>query len=237
LTQPSSNFPFVFDPTTKSFTAPGVAGGAGTTNSSFAPTFNPQTDATNYAKAVINHQISLADARSAMSYAGSSANNYLNSAIIAQGGNPTTLEAQAGVQGAQATQVEGYKSALQQGKNLQSQLNDLITQLGLNPSDLNLANIGIQKIAANVSSPGYKILSNYVNDIANTYSQILTPPGGSATDTTRGIAASMLDATAKGTTIMDVMRSLDSAAEAKIAGTQTIGTGNTSGSTGGLFSW
>ncbi len=142
-----------------------------------------------------------------------------------------------GVQASQTQQVEGYKSALQQGKNLQSQLTDLISTFGLNPNDLNAANIGIQKIAQNVSSPQYKILANYVNDIANTYSQILTPPGGSATDTTRGIAASMLDATASGTSLLSVMQSLDQAAQAKIAGVQTAGNSNnnSSGSTVGWY--
>ncbi len=95
-------------------------------------------------------------------------------------------------------------------------------------------NSGVQLIAQNTSSPQYKILSNYVNDIANTYAQILTPPGGSQTDTTRGLAASMLDATAKGTSILDVMRSLDAAADAKIAGVSTLGQ-NQSGATGSIY--
>ncbi len=143
-----------------------------------------------------------------------------------------------GVTASQTQQVEGYKSALQQGQNLQSQLTDLISTFGLNPNDLNTANIGIQKIAQNTSSPQYKILANYVNDIANTYSQILTPPGGSATDTTRGIATSMLDATASGQSLLSVMQSLDNAAQAKIAGVQTTGSSSTgsSGSTSG-FGW
>lgn len=138
-------------------------------------------------------------------------------------------------QGAQGAQVEGYKSALQQGQNLQSQLGDLITSFGLNPADVNAVNSGIQAIARNTSDPRYQILNNYINDIANTYAQILTPPGGSATDTTRGIAASMLDATAKGTSILDVMKSLDAAANAKIAGTPTY-QGSQSAQNTGSFS-
>lgn len=149
-------------------------------------------------------------------------------------GAQTAGAALGGVSASQTQQVEGYKSALQQGKNLQSQLTDLISTFGLNPNDLNAANIGIQKIAQNTSSPQYKILSNYVNDIANTYAQILTPPGGSATDTTRGIATSMLDATASGQSLLSVMQSLDNAAQAKIAGVQTTGgsTTNNNQSTG-----
>lgn len=130
----------------------------------------------------------------------------------------------------QQQQKTGYQSALQQGQNLQSQLTDLIGTFGLNPSDINVANAGLQKIANNVSDPHYKALNNYVNDIANTYSQILTPPGGSATDTTRGIASSMLDATMSGQGLIQVMQSLDQAANAKIAGVVTQGNNTGSGS-------
>ena len=125
--------------------------------------------------------------------------------------------------GTQSAQVQSMTSALQQGKNLQTQLTDLLTQFGLNPSDINKANAGLQTIANNVSDPKYKILNNYVNDIANTYAQVLTPAGGSATDTTRAIAQSMLDATMKGQGLIAVMQSLDSAAQAKIAGIPTSG--------------
>jgi hypothetical protein len=142
-------------------------------------------------------------------------------------------QTQASVYSTQQAQVAGYTSALQQGQNLQSQLANLIGQFGLNPNDLNAANAGIQKIAQNVSSPQYKILQNYVNDVANTYAQVLTPPGGSATDTTRGIASSMIDATASGQSLITVMQSLDAAAKAKIAGIPTTGAGNTGGSTSG----
>lgn len=138
----------------------------------------------------------------------------------------------------QAAQVQQYQSALQQGQNLQAQLTDLIKTFGLNPNDLNLANSGIQKIAQNTSDPHYKQLQNYVNDIANTYAQILTPPGGSATDQTRSIATSMLDATASGQSLISVMKSLDEAAKAKIAGVQTYSSNSApSSSSGSIWSF
>ncbi len=177
-------------------------------------------------------------AASALSAYGQAGTNALQQALgpnfnlnIASG----AAGAQANVAGTQAQTIEQYKSALQQGQNLQSQLTDLITTFGLNPGDINATNKGIQLIAQNTSSPQYKILQNYVNDIANTYSQILTPPGGSQTDTTRGLAASMLDATAKGTSIVDVMKSLDAAAQAKIAGVSTLGGQQHQGGGGGLY--
>lgn len=195
---------------------------------------DPQTQATSLAQDVLSGKTTYDQALSSLAYAGNVGSNFLNSAITAAGGNPLQLQATGAanqsVIGTQTQQVEGYKSALQQGQNLQSQLSDLITTFGLNPSDINGANTGLQKIAANVSDPHYKQLENYVNDIANTYAQILTPPGGSATDTTRGIAASMIDATAKGTSIIDTMKGLDQQAQAKIAGTltQTGSTGTNS---------
>lgn len=191
--------------------------------------YDPQVQAHSFAQSVMDGTMTYDQAVQSMGYSpvGKTA---LDQAITAQGGQPLALQAQGssqqGIIGSQQQQVAGYQSALQQGQNLQSQLSDLITHFGLNPADLNAANVGLQKIAQNVSSPQYKILANYINDIANTYAQVLTPPGGSATDTTRGIATSMLDATAKGTSIMATMQSLDQAARAKIAGVSTTGAQN-----------
>lgn len=193
---------------------------------------DPQTQATSLAQKVINKQMTYEQAISSIGYAGSAGTNFLNSAITQVGGNPLSLQAQGttqqGVITSQGTQVAQYQSALQQGQNLQAQLTDLIKTFGLNPNDVNVVNAGLQKIAQNTSSAQYKQLQNYINDVANTYAQILTPPGGAATDTTRGIASSMLDATASGQSILSVMKSLDNAAKAKIAGIPTTG-----GSSGG----
>lgn len=195
---------------------------------------DPQTQAASLAQKVMSNQMTYDQAISSMGYAGSAGTTFLNNAITSAGGNPLSLQAQGttqqGIISTQGQQVAGYQSALQQGQNLQSQLSDLITTFGLNPNDVNAVNAGLQKIAQNTSSPQYKILSNYVNDIANTYAQVLTPPGGSATDTTRGIATSMLDATASGQSLLTVMKSLDAAAQAKIAGVTTTGTNQSSGS-------
>lgn len=152
-----------------------------------------------------------------------------------QSGAAAAAGAGGNISAQQQVQVAGYQSSLQQGQNLQSQLSDLIQTFGLNPNDLNVANTGLQKIAQNVSDPHYQQLQNYINDIANTYAQILVPPGGSATDTSRGIATGMLNSTASGTSILDTMKSLDQAAQAKIAGVYTSGSGiNTpDSSTGG----
>lgn len=139
----------------------------------------------------------------------------------AAGNIVTSQEAAGSVSAAQTQQIADYQSAQQQGQNLISQANNLISTFGLNPSQLNAANSAIQKIAQNTSSPQYQELSNYLSDIASRYAQILTPPGGSATDSTRAIAASMLNSTAQGTSLQAVMSSLDQQANAVIAGVRT----------------
>lgn len=200
-------------------------------------TLNPLNNLDSIATQVINGQISPAQAK-AMGGGISTWEGALNQALLAK--NPQYNEAQVqgkyeatqGAAGTQAGTVQAYTSALQQGQNLQSQLTSLITTFGLNPTDINKANQGLQVIANNVSDPRYKILQNYVNDIANTYAQVLTPPGGSATDTTRGIATSMLDATMAGQGLITVMKSLDEAAKAKIAGVPTAGGAGTTGGSG-----
>lgn len=229
LTQPNPTAygQTTFDPVTNSF-------GSGSSN------LDPQTQATSLAQQVMSGKMTYDQALSSLGYAGGVGSNFLNNAITSAGGNPLNLQAsgsaQQGIVSGQATQIAGYQSALQQGQNLGNQLSDLITKFGLNPNDINAVNTGIQAIAKNTSDPRYQILQNYVNDIANTYAQVLTPPGGSSTDTTRGIASSMLNATASGQSLKTVMQSLEEAAKAKIAGVSTTGasTGSTSsGSTTG----
>lgn len=196
--------------------------------------FDVGSNAQNFAQQVVSGKMTYDQAVSSMGYSnvGKAA---LDQAITGAGGNPLQLQASGSatqsVIGTQTQQTAGYQSALQQGQNLQQQLTDLIHTFNLNPADINGVNQGLQAIARNTSDPRYKILQNYVNDVANTYAQVLTPPGGSATDTTRGIASSMLDQTASGQSLLAVMQSLDAAARAKIAGVST--TGGSAPSSGG----
>lgn len=155
-----------------------------------------------------------------------------NTAVGQAQGAQTLGATNGGIASTQAQTIASYKSAQQQGQNLASQASDLITQFGLNPSDLNAANGAIQKIAQNTSNPQYQILSNYLNDIAARYAQILTPPGGAPTDTTRAVATGMLNATASGTSLQTVLSALDQQANAVIAGVSTTGgSGSSSAST------
>ncbi len=215
--------------------------------------FTPDQQMSSLAQAVANNSMSYSTAYSQLSsaFGPTVANTFLskiqainpqfnvNASEGTASGQQTAAATPGTIQSQQQTQIAGYQSALQQGQNLQSQLKDLITTFGLNPNDINAANSGLQAIAKNTSSPQYQILSNYINDIANTYAQVLTPSGGSQTDTTRSIAASMLDATAKGTSIISTMSALDQAAKAKIAGVSTTGSSNStsSSSSGASGGW
>lgn len=229
-TKPEQNYPFVFNPVTGTYTN---ASGGGVLNVDQA------------ADLALNGQYN--QALSGVSYLGPTATAQLQAAILKKNPNANIaqLEGQSAgqqssaqtvaatpgtIQAGQSQSIAAYKSAQQQGQNLASQVNDLISTFGLNPSDLTAVNAGIQKIAQNTSSPQYQILSNYLNDIAARYSQILTPPGGTSTDTTRAVATGMLNSLASGTSIQQVLSSLDQQASAVIAGIPATGTvPNTSG--------
>lgn len=138
-------------------------------------------------------------------------------------------------QQSQTQQQQQYQSSAQQATNLGSQLNQLINQAGINPSDLNALNSFVQKVATNTSDPNYQTFQNLVNDMANTYAQVLTPSGGSTTDMVRNISQSLLNASQSGQSILQVMKNLDAQVQAKISGVTTAygKSGNkTSGSSG-----
>lgn len=202
---------------------------------------NPINNVSSIAQQVISGQISPSQA---YAMGGSVANwqGLLNAELqkaqpgFDQSAAQAKYDSNQAVQGSQARQKAQYQSAYQQGQNLQSQLVDLINKFGLNPNDVNALNSGIQAIAQNVSSPQYKALNNLVTDIVATYSSILTP--GSTTDTARATAASLIDASASGQSIIATLKALDQQAQAKIQGTQTpstTGNSNSNSSTLGLF--
>jgi len=161
------------------------------------------------------------------SYLGTTGGNSLNEIGKTLGqftGAQTTAENQ-------YVQTEAYKSAHQQAQNLQSQLGNLISSMGLNPNDLNVANQGLQLIARNTSDSRYQILQNYITDVASRYAQVLTPTGGSQTDTVRDTAQGMINGLASGNSILQVLNSLDQQAQAVSAGVNTNNTGSVKGPT------
>lgn len=161
------------------------------------------------------------------SYLGTTGGNSLNEIGKTLGqfnGAQTTAENQ-------YVQTEAYKSAHQQAQNLQNQLGNLISSMGLNPNDLNVANQGLQLIAKNTSDSRYQILQNYITDVASRYAQVLTPTGGSQTDTVRDTAQGMINGLASGSSILQVLNSLDQQAQAVSSGVNTNNTGSVKGTT------
>ncbi len=124
-------------------------------------------------------------------------------------------------QQSQTQQVQQYQSAAKQAQNLGLQLNDLMKSAGINPSDINAVNKGIQALASNTSDPNYQTFQNLINDLASTYAQVLTPAGGTTTDMVRSISQSLLNSSMSGQGISQVMQNLDAQVQAKISGVTT----------------
>ena len=106
-------------------------------------------------------------------------------------------------------------------------LNTIAQNNSLNPSNINAVNGVIQTIAKNTSNPQYQNLMNQITDIVSTYGSILNPTGN--TDTTRATASNMVNSLANGSTLQDVISSLDSQAQAKISGIQSTASNISSG--------
>jgi hypothetical protein len=192
---------------------------------------NPLSNVGSVAQQVVNGTLGYSDALAA---GGSVANyaNVLQQAITAiqPGFNFNTAQgtaaAQQGNANTQSTQIATYQSAQQQGQNLSSQLNNLLSTYKINPNDLNIANELLQTVGGQTSNAQYQQFLNYINDIASTYANILTPAGATVTDYTKQLAASMINPSSSSGSIQQQIAALDQQANAKIAGTAT--TPNTS---------
>ncbi len=122
----------------------------------------------------------------------------------------------------QTQQVDEYSAAKSEVSNIvQGSLNPLLSQYNINPSNINQVNSWIQSIAGQTSTPQYQQLSNIMTDLAARYAQILTPAGGSQTDTSRLIATGLLNPSAQGSTFSQVIAGLDAQASQVISGLQS----------------
>lgn len=119
------------------------------------------------------------------------------------------------------TQVNNWASARSAANQIvQNQLTPFLQQNSVNPSDLNAVNQFLQAIGAQTSSTQYKQLSNLMTDIAQTYAQVLTPPGQDPSVWISQTAQGLLNSTSAGQSIYNVVQSLDSQAQSKIQGVQ-----------------
>ena len=165
LTQPQQNFPFVFNPTTGQFSAPGVTGAGGGSASGIPNlTFNPTQDAGTLTTAVMNSQISFSDAMTALSYGGKNpaAQAQLTQGILNAGGNPTMLQAQAAGAASGAGAVAGARG-ITQAQNIQTSGTASTSSWGgiYNTANTNYANYSQQQSAINgIANQVLSIMSN-----------------------------------------------------------------------------
>lgn len=150
-------------------------------------TYNPNTDASNFADKVLNGQLSYSDAVSALGYAGSIGAGLLQSAITSKGGNLPQIEAQTS---ARQTGVSGNAIDTQAINGAQNNINSitqLINNSNLNSKGINLENATIQALQSNLSNPDYQTLKNALLSIDNALSQVTgTPVDIAQLSTTQG---------------------------------------------------
>lgn len=114
-------------------------------------------------------------------------------------------------------QANDWSASRQAATNIGSQLTNFLSSNQVNPADFNAVNRFLQTIGAQTSSPQYKQFYNLITDLANTYAPVLSTTGD-ATNYKTELAQSLLDGTASGQTIPQILQSLDAQAQAKIQG-------------------
>lgn len=169
-----------------------------------------------------------------------------------QGGNyGTGPAAAANVQSIQdqTKLVNDWSAARQSANQIGNQLQSFLQTNAINPADFNAVNKFLQAIGAQTSSPQYKQFYNLVTDLANTYAPVLST-SGDATNYKTQLAQSLLDGTAAGKSIPQILAGLDQQAQGKIAGLQqniqNLNTGGQvnpptlagpAGTAGGIWNW
>lgn len=238
LAKPEGNFPMVFNPLTGTYSAPGIAGGSSSAGHTL--TYDPAKDAPNLADMVMNRDISYADAIQGLSYGSNGANAaaQLSAAILAKGGNPTDLQAQAAGQASVAgsiPQLQAYNTAAEGIKNT------ITSYLSQNPN-LNFSNLAavnaVQQWAQGkqLADPKYQTLFNYLNEYTNTLAPILGV-GGNVTNLKTEIAQGFVNTQANGGSIADVLNNISDLSTAKIQNMATGAKGNTTPTAGGQGSF
>lgn len=117
------------------------------------------------------------------------------------------------------TQANNWSAARASATQIGNQLTSFLSTHNVNPSDFNAWNKFLQTIGQNTSSPEYKQFYNLITDLANTYAPVLSVSGDASNYKTQ-LAQSLLDATAQGQTLPQILGSLDQQAAGKIKGVQ-----------------
>lgn len=148
----SAGFPFSFNPATGQYSTPS-GGTSGSTGSSPTLTYNPQQDASNLATAVIQGKVPYTNAVQSMGYAGQVGQGLLTSAITAQGGNLTQIQAQqAATQSNIQTSGTAATNAAAANVNTEATAGTSSYATGLNNSIQSYNNVKLQ--AQNVNALG-----------------------------------------------------------------------------------
>lgn len=149
--------------------------------------------------------------------------NYYQPLQAGQGGSSpygTGPEAAANVSSIQdqTKLVNDWSASRQSAVNIGNQLTSFLSTHNVNPADFNQVNRFLQTLAGNTSSPEYKQFYNLVTDLANTYAPVLGQ--GDASNYKVQLAQSLLDGSASGKTLPQILQGLDQQAQAKILGVQ-----------------
>lgn len=176
-----------------------------------------------------------AQAQQSMSYAGSAANNYLNSAILAAGGNPENLEAQGAAQQSNvqtagtaqtSTAAQGYSTSLQNYSNANAayqtatqqaqNVQNILSSTGINSSDSQDWNSAINSLSARLGSSNQASYIAGLNELQATYTNLLSSVGA-ATPTVNGQQATAIFNPASTPAQIDAaIQALNQAAYAKL---------------------
>lgn len=219
LAQPSGNYPFVFNPTTGTFT-----------NASDGSTVTPQQAAT----AVLNGQMSYSQAVSGIP--GAAGESQLQAAILQQNPNANinALQAQAAAQASNvqqagtaqtSTAASGYQQAVQTYQNMNtiysaatgqaSTLTSDLASTGINTSNLQDYNQAINSLSSRLGSTAITKIATDIAELQNTYSNLLSTGGGTPTGQEQQ-ALSILNPNSSAAQINQALESLQAAAYPKL---------------------
>jgi hypothetical protein len=211
------------------FGAFGNAGGGQAGASTLS--YNPQTDANTLAKQVISMQVPFTDAVNALGYAGSIGRGLLTSAIAAQGGDLTKIQAQqsaiqSNIQTVGTAQKNaanaGYAGAIQQRADADanySRLTGISSQLTgtlanwSNSGVLTDVNSAVNKIAGKLSSADYQQFVTALGNTQAAYQGILGSSGVTPTKADQDAMAA-LDPSKSASTIVAALNQLSKDAHA-----------------------
>lgn len=195
---PSGNYPFTFNPLTGQFSSgTGSAAPAG----SVGLTGNYAKDTQSLAQQVASLQVPYDSAVAGLSgFYGQTATGNLNAAIQAAGGNVTQLQAQSSaiqsnIQTAGTAQTnvgaqglgpatQNYTNAYTYNGTATSQaqiLQKVLSDTGINSSNSNDWNKAVNNLQSRMGSTNYTQFITALNELQNSYSQLLSTGGGTPT--------------------------------------------------------